>query len=128
AILKMLERNPRRSLASLRRDLPTTYQSPTMSPKCSDEEKYNVIDRIVAKLSERTEMIGQKVVDVNTVNGVRIAVEDGTWGLIRASSNKPELVVVVESPASEEARNAMFGELKAALDEEPEVGAFNQTL
>ncbi|MEM0928710.1 MAG: phosphomannomutase/phosphoglucomutase [Pseudomonadota bacterium] len=128
AILKMLERNPGRSLASLRRDLPTTYQSPTMSPKCSDEEKYNVIDRIVAKLSERTEMIGQKVVDVNTVNGVRVTVEDGTWGLIRASSNKPELVVVVESPASEQARNAMFGELKAVLDEEPEVGAFNQTL
>ncbi|MEM1409367.1 MAG: phosphomannomutase/phosphoglucomutase [Pseudomonadota bacterium] len=128
ALLKMLENNPDKSLADLRRDLPTTYQSPTMSPKCSDEEKYNVIERIVTKLSARTEMIGQKVADVNTVNGVRVTVEDGTWGLIRASSNKPELVVVVESPASEEARNKMFGELKAVLDEEPEVGAFNQTL
>ncbi|MEE4212562.1 MAG: phosphomannomutase/phosphoglucomutase [Parvularcula sp.] len=128
AILKMLERNPGRSLASLRRDLPTTYQSPTMSPHCDDEKKYDVIDRIVAEMSARKEMIGQKVVDVNTVNGVRITVEDGTWGLIRASSNKPELVVVVESPASEEARNQMFRELKAVLDQQEEVGAFNQTL
>ena len=38
-----------------------------------------------------------------TVNGVRVTVEDGTWGLVRASSNKPELVVVVESPVSEPA-------------------------
>ncbi|MEM9839229.1 MAG: phosphomannomutase/phosphoglucomutase [Pseudomonadota bacterium] len=128
AILKMLENNPDKTLADLRRDLPTTYQSPTMSPKCSDEEKYNVIERIVEKLSSRTEMIGQQVVDVNTVNGVRVTVEDGTWGLIRASSNKPELVVVVESPASEEARNAMFRELKEVLATEPEVGAFNQEL
>ena len=73
-------------------------------------------------------MIGQKVADVNTVNGVRVTVEDGTWGLIRASSNKPELVVVVESPASEEARNQMFAALKDVLAGHPEVGAFNQEI
>ena len=128
AILRMLDRNPDKSMADLRRALPTTYQSPTMSPHCADEEKYGVVDKIVADLSQRTEMIGQKVADVNTVNGVRVTVEDGTWGLIRASSNKPELVVVVESPASEAARNEMFGALKQVLGEHPEVGAFNQEL
>ena len=124
----MLENNPDKTLADLRRDLPTTYQSPTMSPKCSDEEKYNVIERIVETLSSRTEMIGQKVVDVNTVNGVRVTVEDGTWGLIRASSNKPELVVVVESPTSEENMRAMFKAVDGVLRENPEVGAYNQTI
>ena len=128
AILRMLDNNPDKSMADLRRALPTTYQSPTMSPHCDDEKKYDVIDRIVSELKTRTGMIGQKVVDVNTVNGVRVTVEDGTWGLIRASSNKPELVVVVESPASEENRNAMFRELKGVLDTYPEVGEFNQTL
>ena len=44
---------------------------------------------------------GQQIRDLVTVNGVRVTVEDGTWGLVRASSNKPELVVVVESPVSE---------------------------
>ena len=43
-----------------------------------------------------------------TVNGVRVTVEDGTWGLVRASSNKPELVVVVESPVSEARMRDMF--------------------
>ena len=45
---------------------------------------------------------GQPIRDLVTVNGVRVTLEDGTWGLVRASSNKPELVVVVESPVSEE--------------------------
>jgi phosphomannomutase/phosphoglucomutase len=128
AILKMLDRNPGKSMADLRRALPNTYQSPTMSPHCDDEKKYEVIDRIVGELKGRTELIGQKVADVNTVNGVRITVEDGTWGLVRASSNKPELVVVVESPASEENRNAMFRALKEVLGGYPEVGAFNQEI
>ena len=63
-----------------------------------------------------------------TVNGVRVTVEDGTWGLVRASSNKPELVVVVESPASNENLHAMFKAVDAVLRENPEVGAYNQTI
>jgi phosphomannomutase len=35
---------------------------------------------------------------VNTINGIRFTLEDGSWGLIRTSSNKPALVNVVESP------------------------------
>jgi phosphomannomutase/phosphoglucomutase len=55
-------------------------------------------------------------------------VEDGTWGLVRASSNKPELVVVVESPASESKMREMFKAIDAILRENPEVGAYNQTI
>ncbi|WP_306253779.1 phosphomannomutase/phosphoglucomutase [Parvularcula sp. IMCC14364] len=132
AILNMLDRNPDKTLADLRRSLPMTYQSPTMSPYCEDEKKYDVVAKIVQHFeqlgSAGGSLIGQKIRDVNTVNGVRITVEDGTWGLIRASSNKPELVVVVESPVSEENRNAMFAELEAVLSQHPEVGAFNQKL
>ena len=51
---------------------------------------------------------GQPIRDLVTVNGVRVTVEDGTWGLVRASSNKPELVVVVESPVSEARMREMF--------------------
>ncbi|MCI5043128.1 MAG: phosphomannomutase/phosphoglucomutase [Aquisalinus sp.] len=132
ALLKMLDRNPDKSLADLRRALPMTYQSPTMSPHCADEEKYEVVTKIVQHIEDHAKsgssLIGQAIRDVNTVNGVRVTVEDGTWGLIRASSNKPELVVVVESPASEENRNAMFRELEAVLSQHPEVGEFNQKL
>ncbi len=128
ALLQMLDNNPDKKLSDLRKSLPKTWQSPTMSPHCDDEKKYAVVDKVVAALSERTEIIGQRVRGVVTVNGVRITAQDGTWGLIRASSNKPELVVVVESPTSEENMKAMFAELDAVLRTHPEVGDYNQKI
>jgi phosphomannomutase/phosphoglucomutase len=103
-----------------------------MSPKCADEAKYGVVEKVVKAIEERTKsggkIIGQKIRDVVTVNGVRVTAEDGTWGLIRASSNKPELVVVVESPTSEANMRAMFEELDAVLRTHKEVGAYNQKI
>ncbi|MEM8975499.1 MAG: phosphomannomutase/phosphoglucomutase, partial [Pseudomonadota bacterium] len=66
--------------------------------------------------------------DVITVNGIRVVLEDGTWGLVRASSNKPELVVVVESPASEENMRAIFADIEIQLRQHPEIGDFNQKI
>ena len=71
---------------------------------------------------------GQPIRDLVTVNGVRVTVEDGTWGLVRASSNKPELVVVVESPASEARMREMFKAVDGVLRTHPEVGEYNQTI
>lgn len=128
ALLQMLDRNPDMKLSDLRKSLPKTYQSPSMSPHCADEEKYAVVEKVVASLSDRKEIIGQKVRDVVTVNGVRITAEDGTWGLIRASSNTPQLVVVIESPTSEENMKKMFEEMDAELKKHPEVGEYNQKI
>jgi len=132
AICDMLDRNPGKSMADLKNALPRTWQSPTMSPKCADEVKYGVVDRIVAhyeaKAKAGEKIAGQKIRELITVNGVRIVLEDGTWGLVRASSNKPELVVVVESPTSEENMRAIFADIDAKLQEEPEVGAYNQKI
>lgn len=131
AICRMLDRNPGKSMADLYRDLPLTYGSPTMSPHCDDDKKYGVVERVVADfrtLRERGEVFaGQKIVDLVTVNGVRVVAQDGTWGLVRASSNKPELVVVVESPVSAERRQQMFEGLDTVLRRSPEVGPYNQT-
>jgi phosphomannomutase / phosphoglucomutase len=132
AILDMLARNPEKSMADLYRDLPKTWASPTMSPHCADEVKYTVADRVVERfkaMQARGEpLAGQPIRDLITVNGVRVTVEDGAWGLVRASSNKPELVVVVESPVSEARMRAMFEAVDAVLRESPEVGAYNQTI
>ncbi|MEP4420834.1 MAG: phosphomannomutase/phosphoglucomutase, partial [Nitratireductor sp.] len=132
AICHMLDRNPQKSMAGLYRDLPHTFGSPTMSPHCADEEKYAVVDKVVAGLEALRDsgatFAGQPIADMVTVNGVRITNQDGTWGLIRASSNKPELVVVVESPVSEERKRDMFAALDAVLRAYPQVGAYNQTL
>lgn len=132
ALLQMLDRNPDMQLSDLRKSLPQTWQSPTMSPHCADEIKYGVVDKIVKHFEDLGKsggtIIGQKIRDVVTVNGVRITAEDGTWGLVRASSNKPELVVVIESPTSQENMKAMFSELDAVISKHPEVGEYNQKL
>ncbi len=132
AVCDMLDRAPDKSMADLRRALPKTWGSPTMSPHCDDEKKYGVVDAVV-KHFEDVKTNGDKVAsqpirDVNTVNGVRVTVEDGTWGLVRASSNKPELVVVVESPVSEQRMRDMFAAVDGVLRTHPEVGAYNQTI
>ena len=131
-VLAMLDRNRASSLSQLYADLPKTWGSPTMSPHCGDEVKYGIVDALTQHflaLRDAGEMlIGSPIRDVVTVNGVRVTVEDGTWGLVRASSNKPELVVVVESPASEARMRDMFAALDAALRTHPEVGAYNQTI
>jgi len=132
AILQMLDRNPDKSMADLRRALPKTWGSPTMSPYCADEEKYGVVDRIIADVQKSADagetILGQKIVDVNTVNGVRMTLEDGTWGLMRASSNTPNLVVVVESPESEDNMIGMFREIEKRLAKYDEIGEFDQKI
>ena len=130
--LDMLDRAPDKSMADLKNDLPKTWGSPTMSPHCPDDKKYGVVDKVVAHYTAKFEagetLMGQKIRDVVTVNGIRLTLEDGTWGLVRASSNKPGLVVVVESPASEENLRAMFEEIDGVLSQHPEVGEYDQKL
>ena len=132
AVCDMLDRNPDKTMADLRKALPKTWGSPTMSPHCDDEKKYGVVEKVVshfeAAQKKGEQVAGQPIRDLVTVNGVRVTVEDGTWGLVRASSNKPELVVVVESPASEARMREMFAAVDAVLRTHPEVGEYNQKI
>jgi phosphomannomutase/phosphoglucomutase len=103
-----------------------------MSADCPDEEKYAIADRVrdrfQAMLAAGDKVGGHLIADLVTVNGVRVVTDDGTWGLVRASSNKPELVVVVESPVSEARMREMFAAVDRLLRQEPSVGAYNQTI
>lgn len=132
AVCDMLDRNPDKSMADLRNALPRTWQSPTMSPHCDDEKKYDVVDRVVAHFkgaaAKGHTLAGQTIVDLITVNGIRIVLEDGTWGLVRASSNKPELVIVVESPTSEANMRGIFKEIDDHLATISEIGEYNQKI
>jgi phosphomannomutase/phosphoglucomutase len=132
AICDMLDRNPDKKMSDLRKALPKTWQSPTMSPHCDDEKKYGIVDKVVKHFENAQKkgdkVAGQSIRDLVTVNGVRVTVEDGTWGLVRASSNKPELVVVVESPQSEARMRDMFAAVDGVLKTHPEVGEYNQKI
>jgi phosphomannomutase/phosphoglucomutase len=131
-ICKLMDRNPDKSMADLRRALPVTWATPTMSPWCADTEKYDVLARIVDKLVARHaqggSLGGVKIADVVTVNGARVMLENGAWGLVRASSNTPNLVVVCESPDSEAQMRAIFADLDAVIRTEPSVGDYDQTI
>jgi phosphomannomutase / phosphoglucomutase len=132
AVCDMLDRAPTKTMVDLRDALPKTWGSPTMSPHCGDEVKYGVVDRVIEHYKRQHEtgakVAGQKIRELITVNGVRVVLEDGTWGLIRASSNKPELVVVVESPTAEVNMKAIFKDLDQQLSRFPEVGEYNQKI
>ena len=133
AILTMLDRNPGKKLSDLKKALPIAYTSLTMSPHCADEEKYAVVDEVVAEYQafrdQGGKILGRTITDLVTVNGVRVALEDGSWVLVRASSNKPELVVVVESARSEDDMRALFREeVKPRLARRPQIGAYNQEI
>ena len=132
AVCHMLDRAPGKSLADLERQLPKTWGSPTMSPHCADEVKYAIVDKITAQYKDAAAkggtVAGQKIRDLVTVNGARVVLQDGTWGLVRASSNKPELVIVVESPTSEANMRAIFADIDGRLAKCPEVGEYNQKI
>lgn len=129
-ILRLLDRNPGQSMSDLKRALPTTYATPTMSPYCPDDEKYGVAERIAARLTqmaaESAVLAGRRIEQVVTVNGARIMLDGGGWALVRPSSNTPNLVVVCESPNSEAELRAIFADIDAIIRAEPSVGDYDQ--
>ena len=131
-ICKLMDRNPDMSMSDLRRALPVTYATPTMSPYCADEEKYDVLERVVAKLVAKADggetIAGQPIDQVVTVNGARVILSNGSWGLVRASSNTPNLVVVCESSHSDAEMRAIFADIDAVIRTEPSVGEYDQTI
>ena len=113
-------------------DLPKTYQTPTMAPFCADEEKYKVVEQIVKEIEnlkyKKVKIDGLCIEKILTVNGVRFSLSDGSWGLIRASSNKPSLVVVVESPSTNERKKKIFLFIDELLQKTGKVGKYDQKI
>lgn len=131
-LCRLMDRHPGASMSDLRRALPRTFTSPTMSPFCPDTGKYGVLQRIVARLETMAAgggtLGGQRITGLVTVNGARVMLENGGWGLVRASSNTPNLVVVCESPDSAAELRAIFADLDAVIRTEPSVGAYDQRI
>lgn len=131
-IARLMDKNPDKSMEDLKNALPKTWGTPTMAPYCADDKKYGLVDKIVADFEEKKKsgekILGSKISEVITVNGMRVALEDGTWGLIRASSNKPSLVVVIESPVSESRMFDMFDYIDGILASYKDVGEYDQKI
>jgi phosphomannomutase/phosphoglucomutase len=124
--------NQDKKMDEIIKELPITYQTPTMAPYCKDEEKYLVVDQLTEtfkKFKEQKTLIdGEEIQDILTVNGIRFSLRDGSWGLIRASSNKPSLVVVTESPTSDKRKKAIFDFIDQSLQETGKIGEYDQKI
>ena len=124
--------NQNKKMSELIETLPKTFQSPTMAPYCKDEEKYQVVEILVKQIEkikdEKVKIDNQEINEVLTVNGVRFSFEDGSWGLIRASSNKPSLVIVIESPTSNERKLKIFKFIDVMLQSTGKVGEYDQKI
>ncbi|MDA9604298.1 phosphomannomutase/phosphoglucomutase [Candidatus Pelagibacter sp.] len=124
--------NQNRKMNEIINDLPNTFQTPTMAPFCKDEEKYQVVEDLVKKVTEiknKNIMIdNQEISEVLTVNGIRFTFDDGSWGLIRASSNKPSLVIVTESPTSDDRKKKIFDFIDDLLQKTGKIGEYDQKI
>ena len=124
--------NQNKKMSEIMNEIPKTFQTPTMAPFCKDEEKYKVVDEMVVKVKDlkkqNVKIDNQSITEILTVNGVRFSLEDGSWGLIRASSNKPSLVVVTESPTSEERKKNIFQFIDNMLQETGKIGEYDQKI
>ncbi|MDC3390983.1 phosphomannomutase/phosphoglucomutase [Candidatus Pelagibacter sp.] len=124
--------NQSKKISEIMNELPKTYQSPTMSPYCKDNEKYKVVDDIIKEIEQlknnKIKIDDQEIHKILTINGVRFSFEDGSWGLIRASSNKPSLVVVTESPTSNERKIKIFKFIDQLLQSTGKIGEYDQKI
>ena len=121
-----------KKMSQLMGELPITFQSPTMAPFCEDKEKYNVVQQIEKEIekakNDKIKIDGQEIKEILKVNGVRFSFTDGSWGLVRASSNKPSLVVVIESPKSNERKNKIFNFIDDLLNATGKIGDYDQKI
>jgi phosphomannomutase/phosphoglucomutase len=124
--------NSNKKMSDIINQIPKTYQSPTMAPYCKDEKKYEVVENISKQISELKEkkikVDNQEIKEILTVNGIRFSFDDGSWGLIRASSNKPSLVVVTESPTSDERKKNIFKFIDDMLQKTGNIGEYDQKI
>ena len=121
-----------KKISELINEIPKTFQSPTMAPHCKDEEKYKVVENLVQTFKkikdEKIKIDNQEIKEILTVNGIRFSFKDGSWGLIRASSNKPSLVIVTESPTSNQRKIKIFRFIDKILQDTGKIGSYDQKI
>jgi phosphomannomutase/phosphoglucomutase len=116
ASLKLLEylSGENKKLSEILDTLPQYFSSPTWHADCPDEVKYEIIDKLIKEFKK--EFGEKKVIDIN---GARVEFEDG-WGLVRASSNLPVLVLGFEAK-TEKRMKEIEDMFRKKLEKFPEV-------
>ena len=121
-----------KKLSEIIKEIPNTFQTPTMAPFCKDEDKYDLVNELSNNIIEmkknNLKIDNQDIKEIMTVNGIRFSLEDGSWGLIRASSNKPSLVIVTESTTSKIRMKKIFDFIDNLLQKTGKIGKYDQKI
>ena len=99
-------------LSKLIADTPYYVSTPTIQVKTTDEDKYRIVDALTKEFQDEK-------YDVVAINGARVYTKDG-WGLVRASSNTPTLVLRFESK-TEDGLAEVMDLFRKKLEKFPEV-------
>lgn len=78
-----------KSLGELIADVPKTFTTPELRVPCSDETKFDIVEKVKAHF--------QRTHEVVDIDGARILFGDSAWGLVRASNTQPVLVLRFEA-------------------------------
>ncbi len=109
-IAEILTRTGKR-LSELVDELPS-FPKERRNIKCAESVKFKVIDTLAVRL--RAEY-GSENININTMDGIRIDLEDG-WVLIRASNTSPMIRVTVEG-ATEAVKQKLMAEFVRRTEE-----------
>jgi phosphomannomutase/phosphoglucomutase len=85
-------------LSKIIQTTPYYISTPALHAHVPDEIKYD----IVKKLTDEFKSENYRVIDIN---GARVYTPTGSWGLVRASSNLPALVLRFEAKTQKELDN-----------------------
>ena len=92
---KHSSKEPAVRISSLLSGLPKTCATPEIRIDCTDDKKFDVIDRLSETLGQKQR--GVPVVrDIIRLDGLRLVFDYG-WGLVRASNTQPVLVLRFEA-------------------------------
>jgi phosphomannomutase / phosphoglucomutase len=86
-VLEILSKTDK-TLSELLSDIPKTFSTPEIRIDCSDETKFDVVQKIADHFKKTNKVI--------TIDGARIVFENG-WGLVRASNTQAILVLRFEA-------------------------------
>lgn len=93
-VLEILSKTDKK-LSELLSDLPETFSTPELRVECTEEQKFEIVQKIADEFSRTNEVI--------TIDGARIIFENG-WGLVRASNTQAILVLRFEADSEENLR------------------------
>ncbi|MBI4721481.1 MAG: phosphomannomutase/phosphoglucomutase [Candidatus Stahlbacteria bacterium] len=109
ASIRLLEimANEKSPISQLIADIPAYYSTPEIRVDCSDEIKFEVVNKLMAYFKSQYPVID--------IDGARIQFTEG-WGLVRASNTQPVLVLRFEAK-SETQLEKIKSEVINKLDE-----------